>query len=418
MRRPGDLLAVALTALLVAGCLSSAERPELAVFGPYIGPEADLFAEVIDDFERQTGAMVRYTGSAAFSPDLARRISSGALPDVVFLPQPGTVPSMAAVGRLTPLDPDLGSRVLSAVGPGWEEAITWDGEVVGVPYRLVVKSLVWYRPDEFAERGFSVPATLDDLEAVSRVMRESGVAPWCAGMDDYASSGWWGTDWVEDLVIRQAGADVYRAWSRLDEPFDGEAVVGAIGAFDAAIGLRGNVVGGRGAVSNTLVTEAMAPMFTEPAGCLMLKQASFQSAWLPAQADFGDNLDVFPLPSRDGGPAPIVIGGEIAVITSTNPAAHEFVEFLLSEAAERPWEEVGGSLSPRAEQDVTEYRSPLDRRLAEILEQAPVVVFDASDLMPREIGSGAFWQGMIDLVAGRAVETVAGEIQTVVDGRP
>jgi hypothetical protein len=40
---------------------------------------------------------------------------------------------------------------------------------------------------------------------------------------------------------------------------------------------------------------------------------------------------------------------------------------------------------------------------------------DASDLMPREIGRGAFLTGMIDLVAGKPASQVADEIQDVVD---
>lgn len=412
MRRRADLLAAALTALLLTGCGPSTGPIQLEVFGPYLDAEADLFAEVVDAFEAESGLDVRYTGSAAFSPDLARRVAAGDLPDVILLPQPGALDELAASGRAVPLPADLGARVLATVGPGWEEAIIWNGAVVAVPYRVVVKSLVWYRPDEFEERGYQVPGTLRELDELTARMRGDGIAPWCAGMNDFDSTGWWGTDWVEDLVLRRSGAEAYLAWSRLEEPFDGERVGPAIEAFERVIGTEGNVLGGRRAVAGTLVTEAIRPMLADEPGCLMLKQASSQVGWLPPGVTFGDGtLDVFALPAVEPGPAPIVIGGEMAVVTSEDPGAESFVEFLLGDVAERPWEQVGGSLAPRAGQDPSEYESALDRRLVEILGQAPAVVFDASDLMPREVGSGAFWRGMVDLVGGRPAARVAADIQ-------
>jgi alpha-glucoside transport system substrate-binding protein len=412
VRPHADRLAAVLTAVLLTGCAPSTGPVQLEVFGPYLDGEADLFADVAGAFEAESGVEVRYTGSAAFSPDLARRMAAGDLPDVILLPQPGVLDELAASGRVVPLSADLGARVLATVGPGWEEAITRNGAVVAVPYRVVVTSLVWYRPDEFEKRGYQVPGTLRELDELTARMRSDGITPWCAGMNDFDSTGWWGTDWVEDLVLRRSGVEAYLAWSRLEEPFDGEQVGPAIEALERVIGTEGNVLGGRRAVNSTLVTEAIRPMLAVEPRCLMLKQASFQIGWLPPGAAFGDGtLDVFPLPAVEPGPAPIVIGGEVAVMTSGDPRAESFVEFLLDAGAERPRGQVGGSLAPRVGQDPFDYESAFDRRLVEILRQATVVVFDASDLMPGEVGSGAFWRGMTDLVGGRPASQVAADIQ-------
>jgi alpha-glucoside transport system substrate-binding protein len=40
-----------------------------------------------------------------------------------------------------------------------------------------------------------------------------------------------------------------------------------------------------------------------------------------------------------------------------------------------------------------------------------VVRFDGSDLMLPAVGTGTFWQGMVDLVAGVPLESVLAEIQ-------
>ncbi len=39
-------------------------------------------------------------------------------------------------------------------------------------------------------------------------------ALWCIGLESGADSGWPGTDWIEDIVLRQSGPDVYDQWVR------------------------------------------------------------------------------------------------------------------------------------------------------------------------------------------------------------
>ena len=43
---------------------------------------------------------------------------------------------------------------------------------------------------------------------------------------------------------------------------------------------------------------------------------------------------------------------------------------------------------------------------AEILQDATVFRFDASDLMPGQVGTGAFWTGMVDWVNGAPLDEV------------
>mgnify|MGYP006287415503 CR=1 FL=1 len=52
------------------------------------------------------------------------------------------------------------------------------------------------------------------------------------------------------------------------------------------------------------------------------------------------------------------------------------------------------------DQDLNDYANPIEQKLAEILVNAEVFRFDASDLMPAEVGAGTFWTGMTDWVSG------------------
>jgi alpha-glucoside transport system substrate-binding protein len=51
------------------------------------------------------------------------------------------------------------------------------------------------------------------------------------------------------------------------------------------------------------------------------------------------------------------------------------------------------------------------RQMNDILLGATTFRFDASDLMPAEIGAGAFWTGMVDFTTGEDAAAVASGIQ-------
>lgn len=410
------LLAIA---LVCASCSSEVEEPgELEIYGPYVGPEADIFNQVLESFEARTGITTSYVGSASFQDDFQGRINSRTLPDISVLPQVALLEPLVEENLLTPLPEATSEEMVTTVGDFWSAIVAPGGQGIAVPYRFVVKSIVWYRPDIFEEEGYTIPETLSELNDLAGQMVRDGYSAWCAGMDSAASTGWWGTDWVEDLVVRNAGADLYWSWALLQTPFTDEAVVSAMSDFQQIVGSETAVNGGRRAVLNVRVEDAIDPMFDQEPGCLMHKQASFQPIWLPDGVEFGDErLDIFPLPGVVPGNPPILISGEIATATSDSSAATRFLEFLLTDAAFQPWLEAGGSLVARAEPNTGASSNELDERLSEMVASAEAVVLDASDLMPQQVGTDVFFSAMIDLVAGRTPTDVATEIQDVVDAQ-
>lgn len=419
-RRAKSIPALIGVALVAVSCSNPSEAAgELTIYGPYVGPEADIFGDVLEIFEEETGITTEYVGSGSFDTDFNDRVNSGDLPDVTVLPQLALMGPLIDQELLTPLDQESSDELLGNVDDFWAGLVAPDGVAVAVPYRFVVKSIVWYRPDVFEENGYQVPETIDQLAALSQDMVSDGHTPWCSGMDSALSTGWWATDWVEDLVVRRAGSQAYWSWALLETPFTDDAIVEAMREFQEIVTTDENVDGGSRAMLNVTVEDAIDPMFDIEPGCLMHKQGSFQPVWLPDGVEFGDGtLDVFALPGVEAGNPPMMISGETVVATSHNPAATRFLEFLISDESFQPWLEAGGSLVAGASRSGDDARSPLDQKLVEMVEQAESVVLDASDTMPTPIGTDVFFAGMIDLVAGGSPTDVAAVIQEAVDELP
>ena len=152
----------------------------------------------------------------------------------------------SARGILEPLPAVVATAVGDEFPERLVELVERDDAPAAVPVTIDVKSLVWYRVDEFTERGLAVPATLDELADLSETVRtrNDGTAPWCLTMEAGASTGWVGTDWVEDYVLRRLGPDDYRRWVDGQLTFDSPEITAVFEELDGLLRVPGAITGG------------------------------------------------------------------------------------------------------------------------------------------------------------------------------
>ena len=144
----------------------------------------------------------------------------------------------------------------------------YEGKHYGVPTNINLKSMVWYPKDDFDAAGYEVPETWDDLIALSDQIVDDGGTPWCVGFQSEGSTGWPATDWMEDIMLRTAGAEVYDQWVNHEIPFDDPAVVEAGERFGEILFTDGYVLGGAAATADLAFADAPAPLFNDPPGLL------------------------------------------------------------------------------------------------------------------------------------------------------
>ncbi|MEA2009657.1 MAG: ABC transporter substrate-binding protein [Actinomycetota bacterium] len=405
-------------ALLIAGVFlatactptdtDAQDGPVVTVFGGYKGVEAERFADSMASFEEQTGIAVRYVGAGSFSKAMEDRAANADFPDIALFPQPGLLTEYAHRGLLLPLDEETQATV--AMHPE-----TAAGTVGDVPYsvwfRASVKSLVWYEPQIFAERGYSVPSTWDEMIDLTSQMEIDGFTPWCLSVESFGATGWVATDWIEDIVLRQNGADVYDQWVAADISFEDDRIIAALETFGEIVHHPGRVLGGTHRILNTPWTQAQDPMFESPPRCLLNRQGSVQQAQLPSRVTIGTETDVFVLPSMDGGEPPILAAGEFAAAFTDRPEVHALMQYLATPEAGEAWAGEGGFVSPHVSFDADAYGDDLDRHMADVLSQANVVRLDGSDSMHPSVGTGTFWTGMVSYIREGNARGVAAEIQ-------
>ena len=90
------------------------------------------------------------------------------------------------------------------------------------------KSIVWYPVQAFADAGYEIPTTWDELIALSdQIIADGNGNPWCISIEHGDASGWVATDWIEDILLRTAPVEIYDQWMAHEIPFDHPEVLEA-----------------------------------------------------------------------------------------------------------------------------------------------------------------------------------------------
>ncbi len=406
---------------------------EVTVFGPWLTVDQELVESVFAYFENATGADVVYSGSDSFEQQIIIDIEGGSPPDLAVFPQPGLAANVASSGNLIPLGEEMEQWTLEnyAAGESWVSLGTYenaDGEedFYGFFYKVDVKSLVWYVPDNLADAGYDIPTTMEELIAVSDDIVANGETPWCIGLGSGDATGWPATDWVEDIMLRTQSPEVYDQWVTNEIPFNDERIVNAIDLFGSFAKNDDYVNGGAGAVAATDFRDSPQGLFEIPQQCYFHHQASFIPSFFPEDTELGVDVDFFyypPFEAEDLG-NPVLGAGTLWAAprgdngpTELTEATAALLDYLTTPLAHEIWMAQSGFLTPHTGVNLDAYANDTLRGQGEILQNATTFRFDASDLMPGAIGAGAFWTGMVDYVSNPdlTAEEAATQIQEAWD---
>ncbi|WP_420712569.1 ABC transporter substrate-binding protein [Frigidibacter sp. RF13] len=392
----------------------------LTIFGPWRGEDQVLVESMLAYFTAATGVKVSYSSSENYEQQIVIDTQAGSPPDIAVLPQPGLIADLASKGLLAPLGDETTQWLKDsyAAGDSWVGLGSYKGKdgasaLYAFPYKIDVKSLVWYVPENFEDAGYEVPQTMEELKALTEQIVADGGTPWCIGLGSGGATGWPATDWVEDMMLRTQAPDVYDRWVTNELPFNDPAVVGAIDEFGWFARNDAFVDGGAAAVATTDFRDSPKGLFASPPKCYMHHQASFIPSFFPEGTKLGQDADFFYMPAYAGKDLgkPVLGAGTLAMITKDSEASRAFIEWLKTPIAHEVWMAQSGFLTPLKSVNVEAYGNDALKKQGEILLNATTFRFDGSDLMPGKIGAGAFWTGMVDYAGGKAAADVAAQVQ-------
>ncbi len=436
-RRIFALIGVAALALTAAACGSDSttsdklNTPECAAFKDYAGiagkkvtiyasirdTEEDLLKQSWKDFENCTGAKIEYEGSGEFETQVKVRVDGGRAPDIAFVPQPGVVEYFAKGGKLKGLGEKAKATAQQNYSADWLKYATVDGTLYGAPLGSNVKSFVWYSPKMFKDNNWKIPESWADLVALSDSIAAGGkLKPWCAGIESGVATGWPATDWIEDIILRDQGPQVYDQWVAHTVPFNDPKIVSAVDRAGSILKNAAYVNAGIGdvkSIATTAFQEGGLPIISGK--CALHRQASFYANQWPKGTKVAEDGDVFAFyfPAIDAAKGkPVLGGGEFVVGFADRPEVQAVQAYLASGHHANTRAKLGNWVSANKQVDLANVANPIDKKSVQILQDASSVFrFDGSDLMPAAVGSGTFWKEMTAWITGKDTKAALDAIE-------
>jgi alpha-glucoside transport system substrate-binding protein len=365
---------------------------------------------------------VEFAGDADWEANINTQVEGGNPPNIAFFPQPGKLAEFYLAGDVKPLSDAANAATDEFWIEGFQVNAAVDGVQYGIPVKTDLKSLVWYQPGAFADAGYEVPETYDEFVAlVDQMTADGGGKALCVGIESGQGTGWTYTDWVEEMVLRLHGADVYDQWVANEVAFDDPRIIEAMQA-PVDLWTEENVFASGGSIAATNFADNGQPLVDGQ--CYMHRQANFFGGLFPVGTTFADPddptaVDVFYFPDINDD-TPVLTAGNFAAAFDEEPATDAVMQYLATaEYAEtrqrNQTAELGGGvsgfLSAAQGQDPSVYTA-LEQSFLEILGAAEIARFDGSDLMPADVGAGTFWSEGVSLVNGDIdAATAAARIQ-------
>ena len=337
---------------------------------------------------------------------IVTKIQAGDTPDIALVPQPGVVQQMNKLGAIKPLDDTLDMTTLKAsMVPGSLDAGTVDGKLMGLLVSANVKGLVFYPKKAFDAAGYKAPTDIAGLEQLTDQIKSDGGTPWCMGIESDTATGWPATDWFETLMMKYHGVEGYNKWVKHDIPFDSDEVKQAADEFSKLLFTEGNTLGGQKAIASTNFGTAGNPMFdAKGPKCWLYNQGSFITGFFPkaVAADLDANVGLFGFPAATaGGDNPVEGGGDMLTMLNDSDNVKTVVKALATTDIGNDAAEGSSFISPHKDFDVSHYPNAITKQVAAVAYDATAFLFDGSDQMPAEVGTGSFWKELTAWTSGQ-----------------
>ncbi|WP_256640853.1 ABC transporter substrate-binding protein [Streptomyces murinus] len=366
--------------------LPKLDGAHLEIAAVWTGQEQTNFKKVLAEFEKRTGAQVTFVPAQdPIINFLGSKIAGGQPPDIALLPQPGAIKQAVDKGWAKPVGPDALKEVQKNYSQGWQDIGKVNGKQYGVYYKAANKSLIWYNAKVFENAGAKEPTTWKDLLTTAQAVYDSGVTPFSVPGAD----GWPLTDWFENVYLSQAGPEKYDQLAQHKIKWTDPSVKQALQTLAQIWGKKDYLAGGQDGALQTEFPNSVTQTFTggdQPKAAMIYEGDFVQVNIGETKAKVGTDAKVFPFPAV-GSTAPVVSGGDAAVVLKDSKAAQALMTFLASPDAATIQAKLGGYLSPNKNVAISAYPNSVQQKIAKsLIASGDDFRFDMSDQAPQAFG--------------------------------
>ncbi len=373
-------------------CMGAASGDEVTMLYQWSGTEEEQLKAILQPLVDACG-IVLAPESTRDQALLDTRVQAGTPPDIAFW----NVTQINQYADLLVPVTDLGVNEAN-IPSFWRDLATVNGEWLGMPVKADVKSIIWYNPVNFEAFGYQVPTTWDELDALVEQMVADGNVPWSMGLESEAATGWTGSDFIQDIMLVQQGADYVMNIINGSMPYNDAGVAQAYETYGKWAKDPTYTVGGAEGTLTTPFRDAIFNIVTDPPEAMMVKQSGFAGGEIAAEYPemvYGTDYDFFQVPGLQG----LQGGSDWMMAFSDEPAVQAVFAYLSSDLGGQNWAaEAFGLTTNTVGLPLYDQTTALGK-LAQILAGATAFTPDIGDSVPGGFNN-AEWTAIVNYLNG------------------
>jgi len=382
-------------------CMGAKPGDELTMLYQWAGAEEEKLNQILKPLVDECGIVLK-PESTRDQALLDTKVQAGTPPDVAFWQVTQLVQYKDI---LIPMD-ELGANA-DNYAPFFRDPGTVDGKWLGLPVKADIKTIIWYSPAVFEAKGYTVPTTWEELDALVEQMVANGDIPWSMGMESGDATGWTGTDFVQDILLVQQGPEYVWGLISGEIPYNDAGVKQAWETYGKWAKDPVYTVGGAEGTLSTGFKDAIYKVFSDPPEAMMVKQSGFAGGEIVNQypdLEYGIDYDFFPVPGAKG----LQGGADWLMAFNDTPAVRALVAYLSSDLGGANWAKASFDLSPNKAADGN-YVDPALIKKGEALATTTGFTPDIGDTIPGGFGSAEF-KAISDYVNGAELEPLLDQL--------
>ena len=371
------------------------QPPEVVIIGPTFYDQ-DYFIEELNIIADDIGIKIKY--NAVSDPETFIINDPNNSSSIAIIPNPQGVTNLAERNLLYSLNSlVIDDSLIENVYPKHLiDIVSVDQEIFAGWTRLFPNSLIWYDISKIKKYENIKFENFNNLILETKKIADNGESPWCANSESSASTGWIQTNWLEDIILTKYGPEIYDRWSKLEIKASNVKIYNSMKVVGDFIFYQNLIQGGDRGIIDKEFRNLPQVLLNDENSCFLSWSGHYFRYYIQDDYEYGVDFGVSNFPPINYKNTIVGIGDSLVLLKNDSISKHIISKILSSDFGEK-WASYENTeyISANKNFNKANINNELTKYEFEVVHKAlndDLFRYDASEIMPRPIGSNLLWK--------------------------
>ena len=371
------------------------QPPEVVIIGPTFYDQ-DYFIEELNIIADDLGIKIKY--NAVSDPETFIINYPNSSSSIAIIPNPQGVTNLAERNLLYSLNSlVIDDSLIENVYPKHLiDIVSVDQEIFAGWTRLFPNSLIWYDISKIKKYENIKFENFNNLILETKKIADNGESPWCANSESSASTGWIQTNWLEDIILTKYGPEIYDRWSKLEIKASNVKIYNSMKVVGDFIFYQNLIQGGDRGIIDKEFRNLPQVLLNDENSCFLSWSGHYFRYYIQDDYEYGVDFGVSNFPPINYKNTIVGIGDSLVLLKNDSMSKNIISKILSSDFGEK-WASYENTeyISANKNFNKANINNELTKYEFEVVHKAlndDLFRYDASEIMPRPIGSNLLWK--------------------------